>query len=1046
MKKQDSIPRSFLAAAGLSVKTQPRILCYAIACCLAAASAGAYAKNDTLRNYVETGRLGDPASWRTQEFRNEWGLGAIRADEAYARGYTGKGVKLGIFDQYVYAKHPEFEGKDKVINLVTKGLREYTDPYLKVEKGTPFTYGDEPKRQYDNTLGNHGVHVAGIAAANRDGKEMHGVAYNAQIISADNGDPGPEDGIILGNDGAVYQAGWHALRDSGARIINNSWAIGIPKKLHDEGSDPSAAHFTLVEAQKQFDEIKPFLGTKSGGAYQGAIDVARSGIVTIFAAGNSFNFNNPDAIGGLAWFVPDIAPNWLTVASLQQDPNSTNSEPYTISYFSSRCGYTASFCVSAPGSRVYSSIITGTDISDLGVGYGNKSGTSMAAPHVAGSVAVLMERFPYMTGAQVASVLRTTATDMGEKGIDEIYGWGMINLGKAINGPSMFYTAEDIPEKFRIPDPDGVAYGNGQFIADIPGAGAVLDKGKPTERVCEGIQCDSDLWSNDISGHGGLTKQGRGALSLSGENTYLGPTLVKQGLLNINGSISSTVSVMENGTLGGAGIVGAVTVQRGGTVAPGDVVGTLKVTDKIIFEPGSHYAVEIAADGRGDNIQVEKSAQLDGATVSVSLENTGNLLAYNKVDGFQHHPYRILNAQKGINGYFEPQTRSNSPFVDTALSYQPNEVNLHVERNDIAFVDVAKTQNERELATVADSLGFGNSVYESILASNSAEQARNAYRQLNGQIHADVASLLVNNSRYLRDTLNSRLSQAEGRSLSSDIHGDNNGAWVRLLSAWEHASGTENASGYQANNYGVFLGIDTLIDDYSRLGVATGYTRTSLNGGNRSNADSNNYHLALYGDRQFGDFALRTNGGFTWHQIDTKRLIKYGNQYDNESANYDGRTAQISAELAYHLPAGAVNLEPFVNFAYVNFQNEGINENGAAAALHGNRQHTEATLSTLGLRANHNWQTSSGSSIALNGELGWQHQYGDRERATGLSFRGSNTTFVTRSVPISRDGVVLKANAEVKANDNVSVTFGYSGVLSSSHQDNSINAGLRWTF
>ena len=52
---------------------------------------------------------------------------------------------------------------------------------------------------------------------------MHGVAYNAQIISAENGDPGPEDGIILGNDGAVYKAGWDALVASGARIINNSW-------------------------------------------------------------------------------------------------------------------------------------------------------------------------------------------------------------------------------------------------------------------------------------------------------------------------------------------------------------------------------------------------------------------------------------------------------------------------------------------------------------------------------------------------------------------------------------------------------------------------------------------------------------------------------------------------------------------------------------------------------------------------------------------------------------------------------------------------------
>ena len=77
-------------------------------------------------DYIEPGRAGDPASWRTPEFNAEWGLGAINADRAYAAGYSGKGVRLGIFDQPVYAKHPEFSGDNKVVNLVTEGIREYT--------------------------------------------------------------------------------------------------------------------------------------------------------------------------------------------------------------------------------------------------------------------------------------------------------------------------------------------------------------------------------------------------------------------------------------------------------------------------------------------------------------------------------------------------------------------------------------------------------------------------------------------------------------------------------------------------------------------------------------------------------------------------------------------------------------------------------------------------------------------------------------------------------------------------------------------------------
>jgi len=988
--------------------------------------------------YVESGRQGDPASWRSNEFNAEWGLGAIHAEQAYAAGYTGKGVKLGIFDQPVYAQHPEFASPGKVINLVTTGIREYTDPYIPVKKGDAFRYDGTPSVDSDGTLGSHGTHVGGIAAGNRDGGEMHGVAFNAQIISAENGDPGPEDGIILGNDGAVYQAGWDALIASGARIINNSWGIGITEKFDEGGKDPAYTHFTLTDAQKQFDQIKQILGTKAGGAYQGAIDAARSGIVTIFAAGNDYNLNNPDAMAGLAYFVPEIAPNWLSVASLQ-DPN--NSGDYSISTFSSRCGYTASFCVAAPGSKVYSSIIEGNSLENLTTGYAKYSGTSMAAPHVAGSIAVLMERFPYMTGAQVASVLKTTTVDMGAPGIDALFGWGMIDLGKAIRGPGMFVTEQDIPEEFRVSG----AYGPEQFVVNLPGIGAVLDKGKPTERVCDDVHCGLDVWSNAISGHGGLTKQGIGTLVLTGANTYAGPTRVNEGLLAINGSVTSAVTVQNAGILGGSGSVGSLTARRGGTVAPGNSIGTLNVANNVSFEPGSRYAVEVAPNGQSDRIHSGGSATIGGGEVAVSLENSPNLLSQSEVRSLLGQQYNILTADQGVSGQFS-STSSFSPFLDSGLSYQPNQVTLSIERNDIRFASVAQTQNERAVAVAADALAAGNPVYESILNAGSAGEARQAFRQLSGQIHADIASAQVNDSRYLREALNGRLRQAEGLATAPDIKSDEGGAWAQLLGAWDHASGDANATGYQASTYGVLLGLDSALADDGRLGVATGYTRTSLDGGYGSNADSDNYHLAVYGGKQFGELALRAGGAYTWHRIDTSRSVNYGAQSDRETAKYSARTEQVFAEAGYSVKAGWVNLEPFANLAYINFQNNGISEDGGAAALHGDKQHTDATVSTLGLRADTEWQASKTTSVALRSELGWQHQYGDLDRGTGLRFNGGSSPFVVNSVSASRDGAVLKASAEVAVNKNATLSLGYDGLLSQNHQDNSVNAGFTWRF
>ncbi|RTG13109.1 autotransporter outer membrane beta-barrel domain-containing protein [Serratia marcescens] len=989
-------------------------------------------------SYIENGQAGDPASWRSSEFNAEWGLGAIHADQAYAAGYTGKGIKLGIFDQPVYAKHPEFAGENKVINLVTEGIREYTDPYIPVKKGDAFRYDGTPSVDSDGTLGSHGTHVGGIAAGSRDGGAMHGVAFNAQIISAENGDPGPEDGIILGNDGAVYKAGWDALVASGARIINNSWGIGITEKFDEGGYDPAYPHFTVNDAQKQFDQIKQILGTKPGGAYQGAIDAARSGVVTIFAAGNDGNLNNPDAMAGLAYFVPEIAPNWLSVASLQ-DP--TNTGDYSISTFSSRCGYTASFCVSAPGTRVYSSVIEGTSLENLTTGYAKYSGTSMAAPHVAGSVAVLMERFPYLSGAQVAEVLKTTATDMGAPGIDALYGWGMINLGKAINGPGMLVTEQDIPEEFLV----NGAYGPTQFVVDLPGVGAVLDKGKPTERVCSDVLCGLDFWSNDISGHGGLTKQGIGTLVLTGNNTYAGPTLVNQGRLAINGSVTSDVSVQNGGIVGGSGTVGSLTARRGGTVAPGNSIGTLNVAGNVSFEPGSRYAVEVGPNGQSDRIQSSGAATIGGGEVAVTLENSSNLLTQSEVRSLLGQQYTILSAQQGVSGQFDA-VAPNYLFLGTGLSYQPTGVTLSVGRNGTSFASVAQTPNERAVAAAADALAAGNPVYESILNSGTAGEARQAFRQLSGQIHADIASALVNDSRYLREALNGRLRQAEGLASSSAIKADEDGAWAQLLGAWDHASGDANATGYQASTYGVLVGLDSAAAADWRLGVATGYTRTSLHGGYGSKADSDNYHLAAYGDKQFGALALRGGAGYTWHRIDTKRSVNYGMQSDRDTAKYSARTEQLFAEAGYSVKGEWLNLEPFVNLAYVNFENNGIAESGGAAALRGDKQHTDATVSTLGLRADTAWQVSPGTTVALRSELGWQHQYGGLERGTGLRFNGGNAPFVVDSVPVSRDGMVLKAGAEVAVNENASLSLGYGGLLSQNHQDNSVNAGFTWRF
>ncbi|MDX7987343.1 autotransporter outer membrane beta-barrel domain-containing protein, partial [Xenorhabdus sp. 12] len=765
--------------------------------------------------YQEQGKKNLPDSWLSEEFNHQWGLAAIGAHYAYARGYTGKGINVGVLDEAV-THHPEFAKKLHILS-----------------PEDPWNYDENP---YTGIIefGAHGNHVSGIIAASRDGKGMHGVAFDAGLIT----------GKYLQNQ---YNR-TEAMIQSNARIINNSWGVR-PKYYKDENGRPirlpnGTVHYYQVTLDDVKDYVKPIKDeidrlsrspipvrddytTRTAGLLR----AAREGKLVVFAAGNANNYNVTWLHAGMPYFFPDALKNYLSVANLDQQNK--------LNLSSTSCGYTASYCLSAPGTKIYSS--TGTfaslyqggridedalDNNELKIDptYEAYTGTSMASPHVAGAAAVLMQRFPYMTTGQISDVLKTTATDLGDPGLDEKYGWGMLNLKEAIDGPKMFITEKDIPEKFYIKG----SYTETQFTANIPGIGGVVEKGTTVERVCDSIECAYDSWNNNISGHGGLTKTGKGILELAGKNsTYKGPTLVENGLLQVSGGITSDVTVQNGATLSGNGKVGSIFAHAGANIAPGNVgsSGTLSVDRNVTFNEGSFYHVEVApnSQGYGDSISSNGSVTLKGGEVKVKLENGSNLLSKPEVRSLLGQKYNILQASNGIKGQFSA-VDPNYLFIGTGLSYQPDRVMLDIKRNATRFASFAQTTNERSLANAADRLNLGHPVYESILMSDTPAQARQAFQQLSsGQIHADIAGAQMDSSRYLRDTLNTRLRQADGDMIGQNIRTDHKGVWAKMIGNWQRAKGNNDISGYRISNYGVLLGADKDLGNDWRLGVATGY-------------------------------------------------------------------------------------------------------------------------------------------------------------------------------------------------------------------------------
>ncbi|EPR3507714.1 autotransporter domain-containing protein [Serratia marcescens] len=579
--------------------------------------------------------------------------------------------------------------------------------------------------------------------------------------------------------------------------------------------------------------------------------------------------------------------------------------------------------------------------------------------------------------------------------------------------------------------------------------------------------------------------------TLSAEN---GGTLILNATagsdVNNGQGYSSAASIKAGGTLGGNGTLGQTEIQSGGHISPGDGnIGTLTLKRYLNFIGESFYDVDIAGDGRSDQLLVAgKTTISDRAKVQVTALDPQTSYKTGQ-------SYRILTSDGGIDGQFAAAV-SKSAFLDVALNHSPNAVDLTIAQKDTGgenpggenpggenpggenpggenpggenpggenpgsgkpgiFQTVAESGNQWNtagaLSTLAQS-GPSLALYNSLLLL-SAPEAREAFNQLSGEVYPSMQSNLIAGSTQLFNVLNQRMLRLFDNdslpipplamSLVQPAQAQNSGVWGQTFSSWGRNSGNGNVGKLDGNTTGFLLGADRKLADHNvRIGGYFGYSRGDYDvDSRRSKADTDNYHLGLYAAGQQDAFSLRGALGYTWHKIEGKRNVDFSGFSDRLKSDYDANSLLAFTEAGYRFGQPEMNVEPFINLSYIRLHTDSFQESGGAAALSVRNETMNTFYSTLGVRG----VTELPKNVSLYGSLGWQHAYGDKNTSSRMAFAGSDA-FVTQGQAVDDNVMVGDIGVSVKLSRAATLDVGYQGQFGADTRVNSVNANLRWSF
>ncbi len=1042
-------------------------------------------------------------SWETAEYKKDWGLGAMHASTAYALGYHGQGVKVGVMDSgALLQKHPELSG-DRFTAASAKG--EYGSDGNRYPQevgsdgqgGLPYHKGDKFDIDGNWTEGvndSHGTHVTGTVGGNRDGNEFHGVAWGADIVV---GNTGATDNNNYGpfQDYAYFKAAWTGVAEEVAKangerggVINNSWGTNTRvEDQKDTGFDGfnTGVHLnvnTNAETDYEFMLFAKRYGQDSFNevADDGIVDdksfvyaayeaVKDKNIVQIMTTGNR-DMKNPYYRALYPLYNPGAEKHWIAVAGLKQG---VVEGTYELVKNFNEAGQGKWWTVAAPGNAIYSST---TD--DHGnPGYAAWGGTSMTAPHVAGAMGVLMSRYDQMNALQVRDVMFTTANHKNANG-SNMEGWTDTDGTVRKDG--------EVSDRmgWGVPDLDKGMYGPGQFLGKFDynmAAEGSLDvwTNDITNVALDQRRAEDEKWMKDtangtklpydqiVDGSGFVVKDGDANVTDEERTSHIVGEAEKKLLLEAYAERANAIKdKMANNNAGykgslvkrGAGtlvMTGNNTYRGGTTVEGGTLLGfaesfgllasyndlfTMKGEQK--HDDAADHPVDVVVNA-GGSFQITAGQNVTMGTLEFK-EGAGFTVGSEDVDvlkeAYAGKEQTGTVTTTGVTGDDLAVANPDYAFFKTELKAEGNTLTGTLSRDETkSFATYAQNANGQAIAGALEGAA-GGALYDALIGASKGDVAK-TYNSLGDDFILNTRNAgIVNGMTLSRAIKDQATGIGEGRKV--EMADGTARLWATGVGSWSALD--YGQSDMDSDFYAGLFGAEVDVCSATKFGLFFGAGSTDNKAGDNK-VESDDIHFGAYGVTNFSDVVNATYGFVYSHQsADATRALQVGSQLGMNAFSGDTDITQIFAEAAYTgLNTDAYSIEPYFGLSWIHAESDGFNEQVGTMAFSTTTEDQDVQVTTLVVRGAIPF-TMGETKVALKGDVAWNHFFGDTEAEASMALAGSGVAHLKGGELGDMASVGLGVEAQVGKMTTMGLS--YTGAYDGDITSHGISANVRFNF